>query len=785
MHESPITTPGAKMPLANPVPAVIRRLRVVIVTNIPAPYRLPIYALLAQQPDLDLHVVFSSGREPDREWNLGPAHFAHSFLQERFVTIRGRFIHINQDTWPVLDRLNPDVVITTGFNPTHLIAYAWARVHGAAHVPMTDGTLESEAPLTFMHRWVRRRVYARSTAFIAASDGGMRLFRSYGIDAGPLFKSHLCADNAQFFAASPIDKHYDFMFCGRFVAVKNPFFALEVARDVALRLGRRVSLVFVGSGALEGALRAFAQTLQAQVETTFAGFARQEDLPRWYGASRLLLFPTSWDPWGVVANEACAAGVPVLVSPAAGVAGELVRDGENGFVLPLEKSRWVDAAARLLSDAKLYSAMAARGRDLVAEYSYENAAAGIAAAVRTADRARPAWSTRKSRLRPRVVIIQRRLTHYRVPLFELMRAKLDAAGIELVVVYGDPTKSEKLKVDSGKLAWGVHVPSRYWFHDRVCWQNAWPVTRDAHLVVITQENKLLFNYLLAILHGKQKWAFWGHGRNFQSASPNSITERFKRWVSRHVDWWFAYTSLSEAAVLESGFPAGRVTVLNNAIDTTELAAQFALLDAAALAQAREQFGIGPGRVCVCLGSLHADKRLDFLFEAARLIRQHLPDFRLVVVGDGPQRDLVQQAVAEAGGWIHWLGARSGREKALLLSMADLMLNPGMVGLSLVDAFVAGVPMVTTTYELHSPEIAYLHSGENGLITENEVEAFAAGVLRLLAEPAEMEVLRAGCRASAGEYTLENMADNFCDGIIACLSNQAANTQAGERVVVTE
>ena len=38
-----------------------------------------------------------------------------------------------------------------------------------------------------------------------------------------------------------------------------------------------------------------------------AGFARQEDLPRWYGASRVFLFPTQWDPWGVVANEACAA----------------------------------------------------------------------------------------------------------------------------------------------------------------------------------------------------------------------------------------------------------------------------------------------------------------------------------------------------------------------------------------------------------------------------------------------------------------------------------------------
>lgn len=357
-----------------------------MVTNIPAPYRLPVYALLAQQPDLDFHVVYCSGREPDREWNLGQASFAHTFLKDAFVRYRGRYIHLNHDVWPVLSSLRPDIVATTGFNPTHLLAYAWARLHGARHVTMTDGTLESEAALSILHRWIRRHVYAHTAAFIGASDGAMRLYRSYGIDSSALFKSHLCADNALFFNAPPQKKVYDFMFCGRFEAVKNPFFALDVARTVALRLGRRMTMVFVGSGGLEGRMRAYAKTIEAEVDTRFAGFARQEALPAWYGASRIFLFPTSWDPWGVVANEACAAGVPVLVSPDAGAAGELVREGENGFVLPLDLVRWTDAAIRLLTDESLYAAMATRGRERVSEYSYDNAARGIAQAARAAMR---------------------------------------------------------------------------------------------------------------------------------------------------------------------------------------------------------------------------------------------------------------------------------------------------------------------------------------------------------------------------------------------------------------
>lgn len=367
-----------------PVPlfAQAPRLRIAMVTNIPAPYRLPIYEHLASDPTVDLCVFFCSGREPDREWDLGAASFKQVFLQEKFVSFRGRFIHTNPDVWGALRTFRPDVVITTGFNPTHLFAYAYTRLHGIRHVAMTDGTCRSEETLSAIHRWVRRRVYAGTRAFIGASDGSFALYRSYGIEPKRIFKSHLCANNAAFFDATAVEKRFDFIFCGRFVTIKNPLFAIEVVRQVSRRLGRRASVVFVGSGELEPEMRMAAEASAAETESVFAGFARQDELPQLYGSARILLFPTQWDPWGVVANEACAAGLPVLISPAAGSARELVRDGENGFVIPLNLETWVDAAVRLLSDSALYAAMSARSRALVQEYSFTNAAAGIAQAAR-------------------------------------------------------------------------------------------------------------------------------------------------------------------------------------------------------------------------------------------------------------------------------------------------------------------------------------------------------------------------------------------------------------------
>lgn len=361
-----------------------RTTRVALVTNIPTPYRLPVYDLLATNPQIKFKVYFCSGREPDREWDLRESGFEQIHLHERFIKYNGRFIHINPDIWGALRLFRPEVVITTGFNPTHLIAFLYARVHGARHIAMTDGTLQSEKTLNPIHRAVRRLVFAGTQAFVGASDGSFDLYRSYGIEPERMFKSHLCANNPAFLDQATTPKRFDFIFCGRLVAVKNPMFALEVVFQTAIRLGRKVSIMFVGSGELDNSIQQRALAIQDQVEAHFPGFATQAELPQRYASARVFMFPTHWDPWGVVANEACAAGLPVIVTPVAGVAGELVVHRKNGFVLQLDMQAWVDAVTALLKDDALYQRMSMESRKAVAEYTYANAARGLVQAVRFA-----------------------------------------------------------------------------------------------------------------------------------------------------------------------------------------------------------------------------------------------------------------------------------------------------------------------------------------------------------------------------------------------------------------
>ncbi|GAB3547041.1 glycosyltransferase family 4 protein [Noviherbaspirillum agri] len=359
--------------------------RIALITNHPPPFRIPIYDRLAGMRDVELQVIFCSEREPNRQWELPPLRFNHVFLKERFVSRGSNFIHNNPDVIPALKQFAPDVIVTTGFNPTYLYAFAYAAFNGIAHVPMTDGTDASEQSFSLWHKLIRRLVYSRSRAFLAASRGGQRLYESYGIPTERCFLSCLCIDNKAYRrAASVEEKTYDLIFCGRIVPAKNPLFALEVARRTAELLGRKVRLLYVGNGEQESFVQSQAAAHSDLVDVSFHGHASQEELPALYGSARIFLFPTMGDVWGVVANEACAAGLPVLVSPHAGVAGELVVDGENGFVRPLDVEQWANGAVRLLESDNLYQRYARKSRALASRFTFESAAAGIMEACRHA-----------------------------------------------------------------------------------------------------------------------------------------------------------------------------------------------------------------------------------------------------------------------------------------------------------------------------------------------------------------------------------------------------------------
>jgi glycosyltransferase involved in cell wall biosynthesis len=373
----------------------------------------------------------------------------------------------------------------------------------------------------------------------------------------------------------------------------------------------------------------------------------------------------------------------------------------------------------------------------------------------------------------KVVILQHRLLHYRTKFFEQLRSTCSAKGIQLDLVHGQASPREEVKKDEGALPWAYKVSNSFLaIGERdIVWQPYPALLKNADLVVVMQESRIVSNYplLLSRLWSARKVAYWGHGKNFQSDAPTGLREQWKNFLLRRVDWWFAYTGMTVDILQNAGYPKGQITCLDNAIDTSSFKADLASWSGAEVQEAKAKMGIElDAPVGVFCGSLYTDKKLGLLVAACDLIRECMPQFSLVVIGDGPSMSQIREAAATRP-WMHLLGVRKGVEKALYFRMGDVMLNPGLVGLHIVDAFCAGMVMMTTRTARHSPEVAYLRDGENGVYCGDTPEAYAKDVLDVIQSPVRLAEMKAKAFADSDHYTLENMVKNFAGGIEAALN----------------
>ena len=379
----------------------------------------------------------------------------------------------------------------------------------------------------------------------------------------------------------------------------------------------------------------------------------------------------------------------------------------------------------------------------------------------------------------RVAIIYKMLSHYRLPFFNQLRERLAQAGIELRLIYSDPVGAHVPKQDTVEADWAIKVPARLMKLGKyeAIWQACLPHLHNVDLVVVEQASKLLVNYWLLLTQytGRRKLAFWGHGRNLQVSSATRLGEWTKRKVSSLAHWWFAYNAMSAGIVKNMGFPAERITVVNNSIDTVALRQQREAWLARGWERIRAATGISSPHTCLYCGSLYPDKRLPFLLAAGDAIQAQVPDFQLVIMGAGPDTGLIRQA-AERRPWLRYVGPRFGDDRIPFWLISKLTLAPAAVGLVILDAFVFGVPVVTLAGADHGPEIDYARNAVNSVILEAATTPadYATVVARYLSNEMLRGGLVAGCLASSLQYSIEKMAENFCAGVVAALQPTEEN-----------
>lgn len=351
----------------------------------------------------------------------------------------------------------------------------------------------------------------------------------------------------------------------------------------------------------------------------------------------------------------------------------------------------------------------------------------------------------------RVVFIQKFVPHYRRPFFERVKQRLNDNGIEFLLLHARPDPFEASKVKMDPPPWATEMPTR---HLTVAgrylyWTGAMRYLRKGDFVVVEHAAKLLDNYIVFAARqiGYLKMGYFGHGENFQATTEFRVSALVKK-IMLKVDRWFAYTEVSRASLLRQQVPDERITVVNNTLQQSA--------NAALATNAPEPCS------CVFIGGMYDLKLLPFLIEACDRVVARLPDFRLHLVGDGPEKNAMIEA-SKTRSWLEVHGSLYGEERDRMLARCNAILMPGLVGLIAIDSFQFARPLITSDAGEHSPEIAYLEHGVNCLIDQGDVtaESYADLVLHYLQDESVQKSLKSGCKRSNEDYSIENMAENFC------------------------
>ncbi|MDT0677692.1 glycosyltransferase family 4 protein [Autumnicola musiva] len=347
-----------------------KKINVVYLTQVPGPYRERMHEILANEASIFYSVIYCAKLEPNRDWELTYGDYNKYFLAGKSKTFR----HNNPSVWKLMNKLKPDALIISAFKPTMLYAIIWCLLNGGKIIVYNDGTLESERNFSKIQKFIRKIVFKKAHAFVAPGKGSMDLYRSYEVPEQKMFRSCLCIDNSKFINTDLDQREYHIMFAGQIVQRKMPLFFVEVAKQIK-RLIPELKILIVGDGDQREEM--LSELIKNKLDYTFAGFVDQDVLPSLYSKAKLFLFPTLNDPWGVVANEACASGTAVIISPVAGAANDLIVHGENGYVLSTDPKLWAEHIVNLLKDEELLSTFSKNALKIVQKFNHHQSANGI------------------------------------------------------------------------------------------------------------------------------------------------------------------------------------------------------------------------------------------------------------------------------------------------------------------------------------------------------------------------------------------------------------------------
>ena len=227
-----------------------------------------------------------------------------------------------------------DVVIMNGYSNKIFVILFLLNIFYRKPVGIDSDTQLSipSNPIKRLLKWVYLRIiFGNSSVYGLAGGTGSHkeLFSHYGMNKERIFLMPMMVNNEKFFRHDDIahDK-FTFLYVGRVVECKNVELMLNAFTNMFAN-NADVCLNIVGDGDL---LPQYRQQFEMYENIIFSGKCTGDLLVEKYHSADAFVLPSSYEPWGLVVNEAMSAGLPVIVSDQVGAAHDLVEGKETGFV---------------------------------------------------------------------------------------------------------------------------------------------------------------------------------------------------------------------------------------------------------------------------------------------------------------------------------------------------------------------------------------------------------------------------------------------------------------------
>jgi glycosyltransferase involved in cell wall biosynthesis/GT2 family glycosyltransferase len=364
------------------------RVRVTMVLPEPTPYRTGMLDRLGERPDLDLTVVYAAAAVQQRAWGTDVRHRA-VLLDGRRVPGAARVLRhdypLSTGIFGALGDADPDVVVVSGWSTfASQATVAWCRRHGVPYVLLVESNERDARP-----GW-RRTV---KSAVVPTVVGGAAEVLVVGSLARESMRARGVPDERISVVANTVDvaglaEAADALAPARgrlrteagiaeddVVVLSVGRLAPEKGHDTLVRAAAaaaepRIVVALAGSGPERERLAALAAELG--VRLVLLPDVPWERIVERYALADVFALLSRHEPWGVVVNEAAACGLPLVLSDRVGAGYDLLEDGRNGRLVPVDDAAAAaDAFGELAADPELRRAMGSASLEVVAGWGYE------------------------------------------------------------------------------------------------------------------------------------------------------------------------------------------------------------------------------------------------------------------------------------------------------------------------------------------------------------------------------------------------------------------------------